>query len=90
MAIGNNLDAPSSHWSGQKPQDNLVFGFNIGTALDNRKLTLNFDWNISLYNRDIEVQDIISNPMCLNINKTGQPAHPLYQKKEVNPKPYCI
>ena len=44
----------------------------------------------SLYNRDIEVLDIISNPMCLNKNKTGQPAHPLYQKKEANPKPYCI
>ena len=53
MAIGNNLEAPTSHWSGQKPQDNLVFGFNIGTAFDNRKLTLDFDWNMSLYNRDI-------------------------------------
>jgi len=31
--------------------------------------------------RDKEVLKIISNPMCLNINKSGQPAHPLYQKK---------
>jgi hypothetical protein len=32
--------------------------------------------------RDKEVLTIISNPMCLNINKSGQPAHPLYQKKD--------
>jgi len=31
--------------------------------------------------RDKEVLKIINNPMCLNINKSGQPAHPLYQKK---------
>jgi len=32
--------------------------------------------------RDKEVLKIICNPMCLNINKSGQPAHPLYQKKD--------
>ncbi len=32
-------------------------------------------------NRDKEVLEIINKPMCLNINKSGQPAHPLYQKK---------
>ena len=32
--------------------------------------------------RDKEVLRIINNPMCLNINKSGQPAHPLYQKKD--------
>jgi len=32
--------------------------------------------------RDKEVLKIINNPMCLNINKSGQPAHPLYQKKD--------
>tara|TARA_B100000787_G_C16180929_1_gene291781 strand:+ start:838 stop:1314 length:477 start_codon:yes stop_codon:yes gene_type:complete len=31
--------------------------------------------------RDKKVLEIISNPMCLCINKTGQPAHPLYQKR---------
>ena len=50
---GNKLNTPTNNWSGQKPQDNLVFGFNIGTVLDNRKLILDFDWNMSLYNRDI-------------------------------------
>ena len=33
-------------------------------------------------NRDKEVLEIINRPMCLNINKSGQPAHPLYQKKD--------
>ena len=32
--------------------------------------------------RGKEVLKIINNPMCLNINKSGQPAHPLYQKKD--------
>ena len=36
----------------------------------------------SLLKRDKEVLKIINNPMCLNINKSGQPAHPLYQKKD--------
>ena len=35
-----------------------------------------------LYERDKEVLAIIDSPMCLNINKSGQPAHPLYQKKD--------
>ena len=43
-----------------------------------------------LYNRDQEVLEIISNPMCLKVNKTGQPAHPLYQKKDIKQKPYSI
>ena len=50
---GNKLNRPTNNWIGQKPQDNLVFGFNIGTVLDDRRLTVDFDWNISLYNRDI-------------------------------------
>ena len=53
ISAGNKLNRPTNNWSGQKPQDNLVFGFNIGTVLDNRKLTVDFDWNMSLYNRDI-------------------------------------
>ena len=36
----------------------------------------------NLLKRDKEVLKIINNPMCLNINKSGQPAHPLYQKKD--------
>jgi hypothetical protein len=37
----------------------------------------------SLLNRDKEVKKIISNLMCLKINKSGQPTHPLYQKKDL-------
>ena len=37
----------------------------------------------SLLNRDKDVKKIIPNLMCLNINKSGQPAHPLYQKKDL-------
>ena len=37
----------------------------------------------TLLNRDKEVKKIIPNLMCLKINKSGQPAHPLYQKKDL-------
>ena len=34
-------------------------------------------------NRDKEIKKILPNLMCLKINKSGQPAHPLYQKKDL-------
>jgi hypothetical protein len=37
----------------------------------------------SLLNRDKDVKKIIPKLMCLKINKSGQPAHPLYQKKDL-------
>ena len=37
----------------------------------------------SLLNRDKEIKKIIPNLMYLKINKSGQPAHPLYQKKDL-------
>jgi hypothetical protein len=37
-----------------------------------------------------EVLKLINSAMCLNINKSGEPSHPLYQKKTLNPKPYKI
>ena len=37
----------------------------------------------NLLNRDKEVKKILPNLMCLKINKSGQPAHPLYQKKDL-------
>ena len=37
----------------------------------------------SLLNRDKQIKKIIPNLMCLKINKSGQPAHPLYQKKDL-------
>jgi hypothetical protein len=39
-------------------------------------------------NRDKEVLKLIKKPMCLNINKSGQPSHPLYQNKTLKPKVY--
>ena len=43
------------------------------------------DWGNegSLLSRDKEVKKILPNLMCLKINKSGQPAHPLYQKKDL-------
>ena len=37
----------------------------------------------TLLNRDKEVKKILPNLMCLKINKSGQPSHPLYQKKNL-------
>ena len=37
----------------------------------------------TLLNRDKEIKKILPNLMCLKINKSGQPAHPLYQKKDL-------
>jgi hypothetical protein len=37
----------------------------------------------TLLNRDKEIKKKLPNLMCLKINKSGQPAHPLYQKKDL-------
>jgi len=39
--------------------------------------------NGNLYNRDKQVLSLVSNLMCLNVNKSGQPAHPLYLNKDL-------
>ncbi len=39
--------------------------------------------NGNLYGRDKQVFDLIPNLMCLKLNKSGQPAHPLYLKKNI-------
>jgi len=43
----------SKIWSGGAPKDNLVLGFNIGRKFDQKKLSLDFNWNLSLFNRNI-------------------------------------
>ena len=52
-AAGHSLEAPQSHWKGQTPLDNFVIGFNLGRSVDDKKLTFDFDWNMSMFNRDI-------------------------------------
>ncbi len=37
----------------------------------------------TLLNRDKVVKKLIPNLMCLKINKSSQPTHPLYQKKDL-------
>jgi len=37
--------------------------------------------NGNLYSRDKQVFNLVPSLMCLRINKSGQPAHPLYFKK---------
>ena len=41
-------------------------------------------------NRNRAVLELIERPWCLKINKSGQPAHPLYLKKSLNPRPYVF
>jgi len=44
---------PMNNWNGQKPQDNIVFGFDIGRVLDKERMKFDLSWNMSLFNRDI-------------------------------------
>ena len=39
--------------------------------------------NGNLYSRDKQILSLVPNLMCLKINKSGQPAHPLYLKKDL-------
>ena len=39
--------------------------------------------NGNLYRRDKQVLSLVPNLMCLKINKSGQPAHPLYLNKDL-------
>ena len=39
--------------------------------------------NGNLYSRDKQILSLVPNLMCLKINKSGQPAHPLYLNKDL-------
>ncbi|MFQ6612223.1 MAG: hypothetical protein ACE5D2_03870 [Fidelibacterota bacterium] len=53
LSGGDSLQFKSSNWRGGDPVDNLVLGFNLGTTFDQKRLSLDFNWNLSLYNRNI-------------------------------------
>ena len=44
----------------------------------------------SFKGRSNEVKQLLSNLHCLKINKSGEPAHPLYQKASLQPVPFHI
>ena len=52
-AANGTLNFPSSKWSGGNPEDNLVIGFDTKTYFDQRQISAEFSWNLSLYNRNI-------------------------------------
>jgi len=44
----------------------------------------------SYLGRSEQVKALITNLHCLKINKSGEPAHPLYQAAKLKPVPMCI
>jgi hypothetical protein len=44
----------------------------------------------SFMGRSHQVKQLLSNLHCLKMNKSGEPAHPLYQKASLQPSPMCI
>ncbi|MEE9166278.1 MAG: hypothetical protein V3U24_02285 [Candidatus Neomarinimicrobiota bacterium] len=43
----------ATQWGGDTPQDNVVLGFDLDVAFDDRRLTFEVDWAMSLLNRNI-------------------------------------
>ena len=50
---GDSIIIPDNNWGGSSPKENLVAGFNFETALDNRNIIFQLDWNYSLTNNNI-------------------------------------
>jgi hypothetical protein len=44
----------------------------------------------SFMGRSHQVKQLLSNLHCLKMNKSGEPAHPLYQKASLQPASMCI
>ena len=53
MNQNDTLIFQNNNWEGRSPEDNLVMGFDIESAMDNRKLLFQSGWNISLFNTNI-------------------------------------
>ena len=44
----------------------------------------------SFLGRSKQVKELLPNLHCLKLNKSGEPAHPLYQKADIDPVPMSI
>jgi hypothetical protein len=51
--VNGTINFPEKNWGSNKPQDNLVVGFDFGKVIDKDRIKFEFSWNMSLYNRDI-------------------------------------
>lgn len=51
--VNGTVSFSEKNWSGNKPQDNLVAGFDFGHIMDKERMKFEFSWNLSLFNRDI-------------------------------------
>lgn len=40
----------------------------------------------SYLGRSKQIKELLTNVYCLKLNKSGEPAHPLYQKSDITPK----
>ena len=49
----DTIKIKTKNWNDGTPEENLVFGFDLETALDNRKLLFQLGWNMSLTNSNI-------------------------------------
>ncbi len=50
---GGRISFPDKYWSGGDPEDNLVIGTTIQGLFDDQRLSFEFSWNFSLFNRNI-------------------------------------
>ncbi len=48
-----SYELPSKEWGGNNPQDNIVFGFDMGMSFDNQRLIFDVAWAMSLLNKNI-------------------------------------
>ena len=53
LANGDTVKIKKKNWDDGTPQENLVMGFDLEAAMDNRKLLFQMGWNMSLTNYNI-------------------------------------
>lgn len=57
---------------------------------DCQKVILAWGNHAEWQQRYLEVRRLIKQPYCLKVNKSGQPAHPLYLSADLQPTPYLL